>query len=485
MLRATFLGHQGWLVRGGDTHLLIDPLLGAGFGHGGLVGELYPPRRLDLAAFPALDAVVLSHEHDDHFDIPSLLRLDRRIPIYFPERASIAGRGLLQALGFTVRPLAPAADHEIGELRLRTFVADHRGADLGDEWEVAPMLLRDVAGDGALASSIDVPPPPAMLAALGELAPRPGIWAHANNTSIDAHQRLGATSAAPPSDAAAIASALLQRYAAIERAWGAPAALAIVGGGWSFPGERAWQNHAAFPVDNERLATALAAVTPRTRCLAALPGTTLTMVGGELVGIEAESPFVSALPRDRWPAREYRPGLPAVAEYGPASGRCDFDERRLGDLLTGLDDLARHLYGGALFRALMALDPGECGGRRPAVALRLRLDHRGAALVLRYDPGSCSFGQVESAAPTEEFLSGIECWATDLLGLFAGDLGPSALCYAGRLRAWNHAPRRLWVSPQLLWTFAHPLRRPAATARLYRRLIAEAAAISPELRARA
>ncbi|HRI09819.1 MAG TPA: MBL fold metallo-hydrolase, partial [Nannocystaceae bacterium] len=192
MLRATFLGHQGWLVRGGDTHLLIDPLLGAGFGHGGLVGEIYPPRRLDLAAFPALDAVVLSHEHDDHFDIPSLLRLDRRIPIYFPERASIAGRGLLQALGFTVRPLAPAADHEIGELRLRTFVADHRGADLGDEWEVAPMLLRDVAGDGALASSIDVPPPPAMLAALGELAPRPGIWAHANNTSIDAHQRLGA-----------------------------------------------------------------------------------------------------------------------------------------------------------------------------------------------------------------------------------------------------------------------------------------------------
>ncbi|MCB9706777.1 MAG: MBL fold metallo-hydrolase [Myxococcales bacterium] len=482
MLRATFLGHQGWLVRGGDTHVLVDPLLGAGFGHGGLCGELYPPRRLDLAAFPAIDAVVLSHEHDDHFDVPSLLRLDRRIPIYFPERGSIAGRGLLRELGFAVRPLAPAADHAIGELRLRTFVADHRGADLGDEWEVAPMILRDRAGDGALASSIDVPPPPAMLAALGELAPRPGIWAHASNTSIAAHQRLGATTAAPPSDAAAITSALLQRYAAIERAWGAPAALAIVGGGWSFPGERAWQNHAAFPVEGERLAAALAAVAPDTRCLAALPGTTLTMVGGELVGLEDEAPFVAALPRERWPARDYRPGIAAVAEYGPASGERGFDERRLGELFAGLDDLARHLYGGALFRALMALDPGECGGRLPAIALRLRQDPAGAALVLRYDPSACCFRQVESAAPSEEFVGGIECWASDLLGLFAGELGPSALCYAGRLRVWNHAPRRLWVSPHLLWTFAHPLRRPAATARLYRRLVAAAGAITPVIR---
>lgn len=473
MFQATFLGHQGWLVRGGGSSVLIDPLLTDSFGHGGHVGAIYPPRALDLRAFPAIDAVVLTHEHDDHFDIPSLLRLDRRIPIYLPAASSIAGRGLLGELGFEVRPLHPGREHHLGGLNLRTFAVDHRGRGHGDEWEVLPFVLWDVDGDGSLASSVDVPPPPAMLVALRELAPRPGIWTYANNFSSAAHQRLGAELVAPASDRASLASLVLRRYAAVEREWGPPAVGVICGAGWSFSGERAWLNHAVFPVGSEELAGALAAIVPERRFVAAVPGMTLSVRGGELVELRESEPFVRALPRERWPARDYRPGLAAVAEYGPATGEVGLASAEAREeLLCELADFARFLYGGPVFRSLLSLTAADVEGRRPALALRLRTDADGGAMVLRYDPRACAFALDGSADPVAEFASGIECWASDLLGLLRGEIGPSALCYAGRMRTWNHATRRLYFSPDTLWVFAHPLRRPAAAAALYRRLVA-------------
>ena len=54
MFALTFLGHQGWLVETATTNLLIDPLLGDRMGHGGLLGEIYPPRKLELAALENL-----------------------------------------------------------------------------------------------------------------------------------------------------------------------------------------------------------------------------------------------------------------------------------------------------------------------------------------------------------------------------------------------------------------------------------------------
>src|SRR5262249_48600652 len=102
MFSTTFLGHQGWLFSTATTRLLVDPLLTAHIGHGGVVGRVYPPRIFDLDAFPAIDAVLLTHEHEDHFDIPSLNRLDRGIPIVLSQRSSGAARAILDEMGFRV-----------------------------------------------------------------------------------------------------------------------------------------------------------------------------------------------------------------------------------------------------------------------------------------------------------------------------------------------------------------------------------------------
>ena len=98
----------------------------------------------------------------------------------------------------------------------------------------------------------------------------------------------------------------------------------------------------------------------------------------------------------------------------------------------------------------------------------------GGALVLAYDPTAACF-TVDDASrdPIAAYVCGLECWASDLLDLLCGDLAPSALCYAGRMRHWNHAPARVRASPQLLWIHANPLQRPDRAARLYARLLAE------------
>lgn len=501
MLQITFLGHQGWLFETETTRVLLDPLLGDGFGHGGLAGVLHPPRRIELAAFPPIDAVVITHEHDDHFDVPSLDRLDRAIPIHLSARSSEAAHGLLREMGFRVHPLHAESELAIGDLRYRTFVADHRDGRNGDEWDVFPFLLHDTAGDGSLLSSVDVRPSPELLAQLPRLGVRAGIWAYANNSTSAAFQRATPSGPAPsgelvrPSDEDALLGVAARRYAEIERGWGVPEATVVCGGGWSFGGDRAWLDHHAFPVSCERIAEALAARVAGDpggdragdraagRFVAPVPGQALVMRAGRLARVLDRRDFIETLPRDRWPARDFRGDDARLSDYAPASGRRELPKAELERLRHELRDLARHLYGSAVFRSLCSLPTTPIEGRLPSLCLALR---NGAEppVVLRYHPGGCSFVPHQSTDPVADFISGLELWASDLLALIDGELGPSALCYAGRMRAWNHDPRRLWVSPHVLWTFGHPLRRPQATAVLYRRLLAAEPPEVPRIPAR-
>src|SRR5262249_3491690 len=116
---STFLGHQGWMIQSGRSCVLVDPLLWEEFGavHA-LEYSVHPPRVFDTDRFPAVDAVILSHEHDDHFDIPSLARLDRRIPVFMSAHSSTAALQIIHEMGFVSRPLVPGVPLDIGELQV-------------------------------------------------------------------------------------------------------------------------------------------------------------------------------------------------------------------------------------------------------------------------------------------------------------------------------------------------------------------------------
>jgi hypothetical protein len=287
-----------------------------------------------------------------------------------------------------------------------------------------------------------------------------------------------------PSDEDALVEVVRRRYAELEREWGAPEAMLVCGGGWSFPGERAWLSHHAFPLSSGRICTALAARHPEGCFVAPAPGYTLTMREGRIVAREDHLGFIGTLPREQWPARDFRGDDARLAEYAPACGRRELEPTAVERLLHELRDFARHLYGTATFRSLCSLPTDPPPGPRPAFCFALRHGHGDERLVLRHHPGACSFVPHESVDPIADFMSGIECWATDLLAFLEGELGPTALCHAGRLRQWNHDPRRLRVSAHDLWMFGHPLRRPDVAAALYRRLLLAEPPVVPHIAGR-
>src|SRR5262245_29480740 len=135
MFRATFLGHHSWLFAGERGRLLVDPLLTPRWGFTDAVElRAWPPRRCDLGQFPPIDAVMITHEHEGHFEIPSLHLIDRRVPIYLSERSSLATRGFIAEMGFEVRLMAPEREVAIGDLVLTPMTADQVRAK-ADEWD--------------------------------------------------------------------------------------------------------------------------------------------------------------------------------------------------------------------------------------------------------------------------------------------------------------------------------------------------------------
>ncbi|MCH9687408.1 MAG: MBL fold metallo-hydrolase [Deltaproteobacteria bacterium] len=469
MFQVTFIGHQGWLFRTASTTVLLDPLLTERFGHGGHLGLVYPPRIVRPEAFPPVDAVVLSHEHDDHFDIPSLERLDRRIPIHLSARSSRASHALLQQMGFSVFPLVPQALLAVGDLRLLPFVADHRATPNSDEWDVLPFVLWDTQGHGSVVSSIDVRMPQSLLDRLPQLVPRPGIWCHANNSTSVAFQNLGGPCLVDEDDTPRLAKVVLARHARLARAWGRPVATLVGGGGWSFGGDRAWIDHHAFPFESERLCESLRTLQPDDSFIAPGPGYTLTLEHGRVVSQSERCAFIEPAPRDQWPSRARALAADPPRDYAPACGRRRLEAGERERLVAELEDYARYLYGSALHRALYSL-PAVLEGRSASWGLSLRDD--GGDFCVRHDPTGCRFVDGGSEDPQHALASGIEGWGTDLLAFLTGEIGATALCYSGRLRVWNHVPERLRVTPHDLWMYAHPLRRPAVTEALYRRLLA-------------
>lgn len=102
----TFIGNATVLLRWGPFTVLTDPnFLHAGqlayLGHGLASRRLHEPA-LDVGDLPALDAVVLSHLHGDHWDRVARRGLDRGLPILTTPHASrrLQGRhGFRRAVG--------------------------------------------------------------------------------------------------------------------------------------------------------------------------------------------------------------------------------------------------------------------------------------------------------------------------------------------------------------------------------------------------
>jgi hypothetical protein len=465
---ATFLGHQGWLLRSQRVTWLVDPLLREGFGDAHALGyQVYPPRVLDLEALPEVDAVFLTHEHDDHFDIPSLALLDRTIPIFLSARSSSAARSILDTMGFEVVGLEPGVLVEQGDLELVAFAGDHLASNLGDEWDALPISVRHRGGDGSFFSMVDVALTQRHVVWARAHVRSPGLVTWSNNTIDLSHMApfVHDGSDATPRSVQAMRSS----HDMIVRAWGQPVATLVCAGGFAFTGERAWLNERIFAVDTGALCDEMSRAYEGARFDAPTPGQTFWMENGRLARVEESTAFLRALPREEWPARK-RAARGPLPDYGPATGRRSFSAQEREELESALRSFAATLVGGVTFKSLHSLLSAEVRGRRLALVFALRHDGPEGRLVFEYEPSSCSFRPVATADPEGSYLAGLSCWATDLLAILRGELGPIAIQF-GRATLWNALPGRFRFDVfDDLYRASHPLRRPEAFLRIYERL---------------
>jgi L-ascorbate metabolism protein UlaG (beta-lactamase superfamily) len=112
----TYLGHSTTLIEVDGVRVLTDPLLRRRAAH---------LLRAGRAPWPGeVDAVLVSHGHHDHLDLPSLARLPRSVPVVLPRGL---GR-LVRARGFTdVTEVGDGDEVPIRDVLVRATHADHPG----------------------------------------------------------------------------------------------------------------------------------------------------------------------------------------------------------------------------------------------------------------------------------------------------------------------------------------------------------------------
>jgi L-ascorbate metabolism protein UlaG (beta-lactamase superfamily) len=123
----TWWGHATVDIRLDGVRLVTDPLLRARVGP--LHSHGHRPRRPSrtLAVEPALagvDAVLLSHLHRDHTDLPSLRRVPHRTKVVAPAGA---GRVVRRSVRGTVQELPSGSTTEVGPIRVTATPAVHDG----------------------------------------------------------------------------------------------------------------------------------------------------------------------------------------------------------------------------------------------------------------------------------------------------------------------------------------------------------------------
>jgi len=117
--RLTYVGHATVLVEQAGVRLLTDPLLRGGIAH---IRRRVPAPPLETLR--ELDAVLISHAHADHLDVPSLRLLGHRGPMIAPTGC---GRILARAGAVRVIELIPGGRCAVGSIGVEAVAAQHDG----------------------------------------------------------------------------------------------------------------------------------------------------------------------------------------------------------------------------------------------------------------------------------------------------------------------------------------------------------------------
>jgi L-ascorbate metabolism protein UlaG (beta-lactamase superfamily) len=119
MARIEYVGHSTVFLDLDGVRLLTDPLLR------NRVAHLRRASPVSARTRRGVDAVLISHAHYDHLDLPSLEKLGKRLPIVVPKGLG----GLLRKRKFeSVLEVEEGETLSIGDLSIRAVQAEHDGS---------------------------------------------------------------------------------------------------------------------------------------------------------------------------------------------------------------------------------------------------------------------------------------------------------------------------------------------------------------------
>jgi len=296
-MRATLVGHACWLFETTAGCFLTDPVLFDPFEEGTVTS--CPRRVVWLEQLPALQGIIVSHRHLDHFDLPSLSMLDRRVPVFCPDDPFLLYG--LQRLGFCdIRYLAPFVAQQIGGLRLLPIPSLNR-----DVLEYG-FVVQDETG--AIFNQVDT-----------FLAADTIQHLHSEVGQLDVHLAMYASQhfdlfESKRANTAALHGINLHTASRLAAGCVVPAAA-----GFRFSDDLAWLNRHVFPISRAKFVQDLCQVNPALRVVEINPGDTLVVEQSQVDVHWQVAAYVTMLEDDtHLIAYDGSAPIPALEDRNPA-----------------------------------------------------------------------------------------------------------------------------------------------------------------------
>lgn len=275
-MRVTLVGHATWVFETTAGCFLTDPVLYDPFEEGTVTS--CPQRTVRLDRLPALQGIIISHRHLDHFDLPSLAALDRRVPVFCPDDPFLLYG--LQCLGFReVHRLQPFVPQQLGGLRLLPTPSLNR------EVLEYGMVVQDETG--TVFNQVDT-----FLAA--ETIHR----LHREIGQPDVHLAMYASQNFHLFEGKREQTAVLHGINLHTACRLAARCIVPAAAGFRFTDDLAWLNRHVFPISPARFVEDLHQLNPTLRTEMVYPGDTLSIAAGHIRVHRQTSDFVAMLEDD-------------------------------------------------------------------------------------------------------------------------------------------------------------------------------------------
>jgi len=452
-MRLTFLGHQGWQFENNKGRsFLLDPIAEA-IGNGDVQLPVWPARRLDFDKMAPIDAVIISHEHADHFSLHTLNLLPRRCRVLVSDLASYAMVQAIHALGFQVDRFTALKTFSLNGLKITPLPALYNVL----EPDVYALLVEDDSRASFL-TAIDTVAHPDLFTWLDNNCPHRTLDNLTNNFTESRHALVEDESAHLKSHAVVTATTLefVQKFK--------PQRAVVAGQGWSFQGAKAEFNHTYFSVDNHWLVETARQFASHVEWIEGKPGMRFTLTGADL-SID-ESPAVLAEPS---PDRTFIPSRIDRSEpYAPWTGIRELPPERL----AAVKRFIAEEYGGILGAHAPKLMEGlyylkSFDSRNLLTTMGIVLRNGNARTLLAFDYGQVLFQEVR-ADPARPPAIGFEIWAADFEHLIAAR-EEVFMVYESAVRPWTFVPAAI-PQAQLIESFMGftPRFRPRETLAFYK-----------------